>query len=63
MLGQDGPEKPTGPKTTDAYFTDLDERSSLVEGCHVASLGRYWRSSPLVFFFDPNCHGLLGSQK
>jgi transcriptional regulator with XRE-family HTH domain len=26
-------------------------------------LGRYWRSSPLVFSFDPRCQGLCGSQK
>src|SRR4030095_2587559 len=26
-------------------------------------LGRYWRSRPLVFSFDPRCQGLCGSQK
>ncbi len=25
--------------------------------------GRYWRSSPLVFSFEPRCHGERGSQK
>jgi hypothetical protein len=28
-----------------------------------ADLGRYWRSSPLVFSLLPRCQGLLGSQK
>ena len=28
-----------------------------------APLGRYWRSRPLVFSFDPRCQGLCGSQK
>jgi hypothetical protein len=26
-------------------------------------LGKYWRSSPLVFSLVPRCHGLCGSQK
>ena len=26
-------------------------------------LGKYWRSRPLVFSFDPRCQGLCGSQK
>src|SRR3954464_890588 len=26
-------------------------------------LGKYWRSSPLVFSFVPRCQGLWGSQK
>ncbi len=26
-------------------------------------LGKYWRSSPLVFSLVPRCHGDLGSQK
>ena len=25
--------------------------------------GKYWRSKPLVFSFEPRCHGLCGSQK
>jgi hypothetical protein len=25
--------------------------------------GRYWRSSPLLFSFDPRCQGACGSQK
>jgi len=28
-----------------------------------ARLGKYWRSSPLVFSLLPRCHGLCGSQK
>ena len=26
-------------------------------------LGKYWRSSPLVFSLLPRCHGLCGSQE
>ena len=29
----------------------------------IGSLGKYCRSSPLVFSFVPRCHGLCGSQK
>jgi len=27
------------------------------------NFGKYWRSSPLVFSFEPRCHGECGSQK
>jgi hypothetical protein len=26
-------------------------------------LGKYWRSKPFMFSFEPLCHGLAGSQK
>src|SRR5680860_751661 len=37
--------------------------SSAVQREMSVPLGKYWRSSPLVFSFDPRCHGLAGSQK
>ncbi|RGC65523.1 Integrase core domain protein [Micromonospora sp. MW-13] len=36
-------------------FTECRDRS--------VPLGKYWRSSPLVFSFVPRCQGLCGSQK
>jgi hypothetical protein len=38
-------------------------RSSWVSLDMSVPLGKYWRSSPLVFSLEPRCHGLLGSQK
>jgi hypothetical protein len=33
------------------------------DGGEVGALGKYWRSSPLVFSLEPRCHGACGSQK
>ena len=35
---------------------------SWVTWARLVPFGKYWRSSPLVFSFEPRCHGLLGSQ-
>jgi hypothetical protein len=33
------------------------------DGGEVSALGKYWRSSPLVFSLEPRCQGACGSQK
>lgn len=38
-------------------------RSSAVQRDRSVPLGKYWRSNPLVFSFEPRCHGLRGSAK
>src|SRR4029453_8480016 len=38
-------------------------RSSALCLLRSVPLGKYWRSSPLVFSLVPRCHGLCGSQK
>jgi hypothetical protein len=37
--------------------------SSALWRARLVPLGKYWRSSPLVFSLVPRCHGLRGSQK
>ncbi len=38
-------------------------RSAWVSAAMSVPLGKYWRNSPLVFSFEPRCHGDFGSQK
>src|SRR5674476_580019 len=38
-------------------------QSSRVSDRRSAPLGQYWRSKPLMFSFEPPCHGECGSQK
>ena len=38
-------------------------RSSALQRARSVPLGKYWRSSPLVFSLVPRCQGLCGSQK
>ena len=38
-------------------------RSASVIVVKSVPLGKYWRSSPLVFSLEPRCHGACGSQK
>ena len=38
-------------------------RSAWVSLDMLVLLGKYWRSRPLVFSFEPRCHGDFGSQK
>ena len=41
----------------------MSSRSAWVKCAFDLHLGKYWRSSPLVFSLLPRCHGLEGSQK
>jgi hypothetical protein len=41
----------------------ISSSCSWVKAAMLVPLGKYWRSSPLVFSFEPRRQGLLGSQK
>jgi hypothetical protein len=43
-------------------LSDVFEVVGAADG-QIGALGKYWRSSPLVFSFDPRCQGECGSQK
>ena|SRR5680860_527980 len=66
-----GPARPkeAKPETVDRKYSSEARHDLRNPGCRpklptdYSTSWKYWRSSPLVFSFEPRCQGLAGSQK
>src|SRR5215216_7671514 len=58
-----GVAKPSVLRGRRLSFSAISSRCSWPIPARLVPFGKYWRSRPLVFSFEPRCQGLWGSQK